>query len=110
MLKIDDRPVKLWELYRAEKKDSLLLLQLGSRFLLLDLDTREIFELPENSLTRVEKNLRLRSAEHSGKRLASSDWYFRDLGRARLVRARLSDEGRVLEIQLPQTPRHRNFY
>ncbi len=110
VLKMDDRPVKLWELYRTDKKESLLLLQLGARFLLLDVSARQVFEIPEKSLSRREKVIHMRFPDHAGVVLSTAEWTFRDLGRARLIRLRLAEEGRWLEIQLPQTPRHRNFY
>ena len=41
--------------------------------------------------------------------LASDEWSVRDAGRARIIRVRLKDEGRLLEVQLPLAPDQR-FY
>ena len=101
VLKIDDRPVKLWEIFRAEKKPNLVLVQLGSRFLFLDTAARQLFELPPQSLERTGKELRMSYPQHAGNLQPTSDWSIRDAGRARIIRIRLPAEGRVLEIQLP---------
>lgn len=58
VLKVDDRPAKSWEVYRAEKKEHLLLVQLGARFLMLDTKAHEIYELDPQRLQRKGKELR----------------------------------------------------
>jgi hypothetical protein len=42
--------------------------------------------------------------------VATADWWMRDAGRARIIRVRLKEEGRVLEVQLPLRPDLRIFY
>ncbi len=110
LLRIDDRPAKLWNVYRAEKKDHLLLVELGRRFLMLDLRDREIYELDPARLERKDKLLLWNGADKPGKPLPTADWLVRDAGRARRIRAKLSSEGRVLEVQLPRLPDLRSLY
>src|ERR1700682_4878568 len=51
LLKIDEKPVKLWTAYRLEKDKiaKRLLLQLGSRYLLIDTEGREVLEFRPES-------------------------------------------------------------
>lgn len=121
VLKIDERPVKIWEIYLTEKRKHWALIQLGARFLLLDADAKEIFELAPQGLERRGSELRWQSdlqaptalpSPQNGQRqlLASEDWTDKHAGRARIIRLRLSAEGRRLEVQLPATPDLRKFY
>ncbi len=106
LLKIDDKPVKLWSLYREEKDKHAkrLLLQLGSRFLLIDTESRQVEEFRPESFERHGKDLRSNRARPPAKLLPTSDWILREAGMVRIIHARLDDEGRVVEIQLPSLP------
>jgi len=110
VLKIDGQPAKLWNVYQAEKKRHLILVQLGRRFLKLDTRAHEVYELGPDQLERKGRELRTKNDEKLDKPLLSADWVVRDAGRARLVRVRLSDEGRILEVQLPLEIDLRSLY
>jgi hypothetical protein len=110
VLKIDERPAKIWNIYRAEKKDHLLLVTLGRRFLMLDVREHEIYELDPAKFERKSKELLWHEADRPAKPLATTDWMVRDAGRARRIRARLADEGRVLEVQVPVQRDLRQLY
>ncbi len=101
VLKIDERPAKIWNVYRAEKRDHLLLVTLGRRFLMLDVKAHQIFELDPTKFERKDKELLWHEADKPSKPLPTADWVVRDAGRARRIRARLAAEGRVLEVQVP---------
>ena len=94
VLKIDERPAKIWNVYRAEKNDHLLLVTLGRRFLMLDVKEHQIFELDPTKFERKDKELLWHEADKPAKPLPTVDWVVRDAGRARRVRARLAAEGR----------------
>jgi len=106
LLKIDEKPVKLWTAYRLEKDKiaKRLLLQLGSRYLLIDTEGREVLEFRPESFEHHGKDLRAGHATPPGKALATSDWILREAGMVRIIHVRLADEGRVIEIQLPSLP------
>lgn len=116
VLKIDERPAKIWNVYTADRRGSKILVQLGQRFLMLDTDAREVRELDPATLKRKGKELRWerKNAEaqsrKSEKLLPSEDWLMRDAGRARRIRVRLAAEGRVLEVQLPLQSDLRSLY
>ncbi len=106
LLKIDEKPVKLWTAYREEKdkKVKRLLLQLGARFLLIDTELREVDEFRSENFEKAGKELRQGKTGPPAKVLATSDWVLREAGFVRIIRTRLVDEGRVVEIQLPSFP------
>lgn len=109
-LRIDDRPVKVWNVYGAEKKEHLILVQLGQRFLLLDTRDRQIFELEPAKLERKDKDLLWNEADRPAKPLPTGDWTVRDVGPARRIRAKLTAEGRALDVQVPIKPDLRQWY
>ncbi len=110
VLKVDDRPARIWNVYRAEKKNHLVLVQLGRRFLMLDSHAHEIYELDPAKLERKDKELLWQEADKPAKPLPTADWSVRDTGPLRRIRATLSEEGRVLEVQVPTKPDLRTLY
>jgi len=110
LLKMDEQPVKLWNIYRADKKPQLVLVQLGSRYLFLDTEAKDLFEVSPDKFERKGKQLQCRPPGETDKPMATSDWVVRSTGRSRLIRVKLTAEGRVLEIHLPQKPDLRSLY
>ena len=119
LLHVDGRAPKIWELYMpAEKKKShLILVQMGARFLLLDTSAKEVFELEPSTVQRkdgalVWEDKREVPAEAQGAQrlLPTEDWVMKSVGRARQIKMRLKEEGRVIEVQLPQMPDLRGLY
>ena len=106
LLKIDEKPVKLWTLYREEKDKHAkrLLLQLGARFLLIDTPSRAVDEFRPESFERHGKDLRQSRSGPPAKVLATGEWVLREAGMVRIIHVRLNDEGRAVEIQLPSLP------
>ncbi len=137
LLKVDGRPAKIWSVYVAQKKEHMVLVQLGRRNLVLDTELREVIEVAPAALQRKGKDLQWERAERANtenteaqrtrredtekntgqeagatedKLVTSADWWIRDAGRARIIRVRLKEEGRVLEVQLPLRPDQRILY
>jgi hypothetical protein len=106
MLKIDEKPVKIWNLYRPEKDKKLrrVLLQLGGRYLQFDTQAREVTEIPPKSFEPHGKDLRMAQKAAPGKTVRTADWLLRDLGSVWRIRTQLSDEGRTVEIDVIKTP------
>jgi len=57
LLRVDDAAPKNWQVYRSDKRKQFLLVQLGARFLLADLQSRRVYELAADTLTRVKDTL-----------------------------------------------------
>jgi hypothetical protein len=110
VLKVDEKPARIWSVYHVDKKDNLLLVALGRRYLLLDIREHQIYELDPAKFERRDKDLLWREADRPAKPLPTDDWTVRDVGPARRIRAKLASEGRVLEVQVPIQPDLRHFY
>src|SRR5579864_9097153 len=50
LLRVNDAPPKEWGVYRTGKKNEPLLLQMGSRFLFIDVHDRQAFELDASKI------------------------------------------------------------
>jgi len=77
---------------------------------MVDYHEREIYELAPEKLERKDKELLWNAADKPSKPMATTEWLVRDAGRVRRIRAKLSDEGRVLEVQVPIQPDLRGLY
>jgi hypothetical protein len=104
VLRIDDRAPKQWSLYHTGKKYDPLLLQLGTRVLVIYVRNQAVYEIPPKLLDHKGEDLLWREADKPEKPLATSDWSTRDIGSAWRVRVTLTEEGRAVDIQVPQTP------
>lgn len=117
-VKLDDKTPLAWNIYQPDKKDKkgakktsdLVLLLLGHRYLLLDLKSRLVYEVPVSSLQPRGTDFESADPPSGSQLVPSSDWTERDVGPAELIRLTLGDYGRVLEVSLPHPPDMRPFY
>src|SRR6202521_1140727 len=110
VLRIDDRAPKQWSLYHSGKKFDPLLLQLGARVLVIYVRNQMVYEIPPAQFEHKGEDLLWREADKPEKPLATSDWSTRDIGSAWRVRVKLTEEGRLVDIQIPQMPDLRGLY
>lgn len=110
ILQIDERPVKIWNLFQAGKKIDPLLLQLGARSLVIYVRNEQIYEIKPEQLQHKGEDLLWRDSDKPAKPLATSDWSTRDIGSALRIRVKLAEEGRSIDIQIPQIPDLRGLY
>jgi hypothetical protein len=110
VLRIDDRAPKQWSLYHSGKKFDPLLLQLGSRVLVIYVRNQMVYEIPPAQIEHKGTDLVWSEANKPEKPLGSSDWSTRDIGSAWRVRVKLTEEGRLVDIQIPQMPDLRGLY
>ena len=101
LLRVDDQPVKNWNIYEESKKGDPLLLAMGNRFLLIEIHDHKIFELPPDKVERKGSDLLWDPAERPAEPLASTDWVIRDVGLAYRVAFRLEAEKHAFDVQLP---------
>jgi hypothetical protein len=104
ILQVDSRAPKEWNVYQPGKKFDPLLLQIGSRFLVIYVRNMEIFEIKPEHLGHKGDNLLWRETDKPEKPLATSDWSTKDVGSASRVLVKLAGEGRTIDIQIPQVP------
>jgi hypothetical protein len=101
LLRVNDHPVSEWNLYQAGKKDNRLLVQMGARYLLIDVTSHQIFEIDPSKIEHKGATLRWDPDEHPDKPLETSDWLVKDVGQAYRFSARLVAENRLLDVQIP---------
>ena len=101
LLRVDDQPVKNWNVYQQNKKGDPLLLEMNNRFLLIQVHDRKVFELSPAKIERKSNELLWDPADLPAEPLATSDWVIKDVGFAYRIGARLVAEKRVLDLQLP---------
>jgi hypothetical protein len=104
ILQVDSRAPKLWNVFQAGKKIDPLLLQLGSRYLVIYVRNMEVYEIKPEQLEHKGDDLLWREADKPAKPMATSDWSTKDVGSASRILVKLASEGRVINIQIPQVP------
>jgi hypothetical protein len=101
LLRVDGRPLTDWNLYQDGKKTNPLLVQMGSRYLLIDGRAKQVFELPPAKIGRKGTDLLWDPTDRPDKPLETSDWLVRDVGLAYKIVVKLVAEGHVIDVQLP---------
>jgi len=110
LLEIDSKPAKLWTLYyvKKDRKEQRFMLQIGSRYLMIDTQLRLITEFDSKEFTRKGVNYEMPREARGRIVLPSQDWVLRDVGTAFLIQIKLKEEGRMIQIELPKWPDFRN--
>ena len=101
---VDSRAPKEWNVFQPGKKLDPLLVQIGSRYLVVYVRNMEVYELKPELLEHKGEDLLWRESDKPEKPLPTSDWSTKDIGSASRVLVKLVDEGRVVDIQIPQVP------
>lgn len=104
LLRVNDTPPKEWGVYRTGKKNEPLVLQIGSRFLLIQSHDHQVFELDPAKIERKSKELLWSPADRPAKPLVTSDWLVDDIGAAFVIKVKLDAENAVVDLQLPHPP------
>ncbi len=104
ILQVDSRAPKVWNVFQPGKKFDPLLLQLGSRYLVIYVRNMQVYEIKPEQLEHKGDDLLWREADKPAKPMATSDWSTKDVGSASRILVKLADEGRVINIQIPQMP------
>lgn len=104
ILQVDSRAPKIWNVFQAGKKTDPLLLQIGNRFLVIYVRNMQVYEIKPEQLEHKGETLLWREADKPAKATPTSDWSTKDVGSAFRILLKLADEGRVVNIQIPQMP------
>ena len=104
ILQVDSRAPKLWNVFQAGKKFDPLLLQIGSRYLVIYVRNKEVYEIKAEQLGHKGYDLLWREADKPANPAHTSDWSTKDVGSAMRILVKLADEGRLIDIQIPQVP------
>jgi hypothetical protein len=101
LFRVNDAPVKEWGVYQTGKKRDPLLLQMNNRFLLIRIHDRQLFEVDPAKVQHKTDELLWDPSDHPAHPLATTDWNASDTEAVYRIRAELSSEDRLLDIELP---------
>jgi hypothetical protein len=101
LLRVNDQPVKNWNVYEENKKGDPLLLAIGDRYLLILVHERKIFEIAPAKIDHKGGELLWDPATLPAEPLATTEWLIKDVGFAYRLGVRLVAENRVVDLQLP---------
>lgn len=110
LLRVDDRPVKDWNVYQVGKKTDPLLLQMNGRFLLIEVRSKRIFEIDPAKIAHKGDDLLFDPNDHPAQPLDTSNWVVRDVGLAYRFSAKLTAEKHILDLQIPHPLDVRGIY
>jgi hypothetical protein len=109
VFKLDGQPAKNWTIYGTKKRD-LVLVELGRRFLMLDVKAKEVYEINPSAIEQKGDERRSPRAGKAFVLLPSGQWDVRDVGAAKQIHLELTDEGHSLDIELPHPVDLRGVY
>jgi hypothetical protein len=101
LFRVNDAPVKVWGVYQTGRKRDPLLLQMDNRFILIKIHDRQLFEIDPSKIQHKTDELLWDPSDHPAQPLATSDWDANDTEAVFQIRAKISAEARLLDIQLP---------
>ena len=95
----EDAP-KSWNLYFSSKR-GVLLLRLWKRYLLIDRNTQQVFDVdPEKIVTKGDE-IEFSAEDNPSQPAGITDWRERDIGTMHRLRFRFGEKGSYLDIQTP---------
>jgi hypothetical protein len=87
-----------------------LLLRMWKRYLLVDLNEQQVFDIDPGTVTVEAERVLWAIADKPKEELDVSDWKERNVGSVDRVRFRLPKQGPVIELQLPIRPDGKSAY
>src|ERR1700736_1096512 len=100
ILRYNDDARASWNIYHGEKK-GLLLVRLWRRYLLVNAQEQEVYEIDPAKVKAQGENVEWSPADVPAEPIETSEWKARDVGPVRRVRFRFGKAGNFLDIQLP---------
>ena len=109
ILRFNDEAPNSWNIYHCEKK-GLLLVRLWKRYLFIDVEEEEVYDLDPQKVTVAGDNVIWSFSDLPDDPINTPDWSDRNIGRMQRVRFRLGKDGHFLELQLPYDINGRPIY
>ena len=109
IVKIDDGPPKSWNMYHIEKR-GVLLLRIWKRYLLIDLNQQEVYDIDPSTVSPQANSVTWSLADKPSDPLDITEWKERDVGAVERLRFRLPKQGAMVELQIPLRPDGKSAY
>jgi hypothetical protein len=109
IVKINDGPPLSWNMYHAEKH-GVLLLRIWHRYLLIDLNQQEVFDIDPKTVVQQGETVQWSHTDKPSEPLDVSDWKERDVGGMDRLRFGLPKQRGTIELQIPLRPDGKTLY
>jgi hypothetical protein len=111
-LKLENKTPLTWNVYQTEKKKqtNLVLVQLGRRYLALDIKGKVAYYVFPSDLQPRGPDFESGDLFVASRVMPTTAWTVRDVGPAEMIKLTLGDYGRALDVELPHMPDLRAFY
>src|SRR5580704_3154593 len=111
-LKLENKTPLQWNVYQTEKKKeaNLVLVQLGRRYMALDIRGKVAYYVFPSDLHAKGPDLESGNLFVQSRVMPTTAWTVRDVGPAEMIKLTLGDYGRALDVELPHMPDLRAFY
>jgi hypothetical protein len=111
-LKLEDKTPLQWNVYQTERKKeaSLVLVQLGRRYMALDIRGKVAYYVFPSDLQAKGADFESGNLFVQSRVMPTTGWTVRDVGPAEMIKLTLGDYGRALDVDLPHMPDVRAFY
>lgn len=107
-VKIDQTTPLTWAVYQPGKGDkldkklsNLVLVLAGHRYLLIDLKSKQVYEIPLKQVRVQGEECETNDLAESSILIPTSDWTWRNVGPAELYHLTMGDYGLALQLTLP---------
>jgi hypothetical protein len=104
----EDAP-KSWNLYFSSKR-GVLLLRLWKRYLLIDRNTQQVFDVDPEKIIAKGDEIEFSLEDNPSQPADITDWRERDIGSMHRLRFRFGEKGSYLDIQTPLKANGTPFY
>lgn len=101
VLKLDNHPVKNWDILQPDKNRNLVLVQVEKRWFVFQLKEKRIYSVERSQFRADGENLVGPPPGHDTPLVKTDGWDSHDVGPAQQITVRLADTGEVLTIELP---------
>lgn len=109
IVKFNEEAPQSWNLYHSEKR-GLLLFRLWKRYMLIDLNEEEVYDIDPQKIKQQGDDLEWNLSETPDQPIEISEWKTRGVGNVERVRFRFGKNGHFLELQIPLRPDGKSLY
>lgn len=101
LLKLNNHPVKTWNVLQADKNHKLVLVQVSADWYVLDLKRKRAYKVQGRDYVAHGENLVGPEPDEHTPRMKTDGWDSHDIGPAQQVTVRFAATGDVLAVELP---------
>ncbi len=101
VLKMNNRPVKIWNIYQPDKKHDLMLVQVGQNWFVFNLKQKRVYRVERSDFQTRGDSLAGPEPDAKTPVVKTTAWDAHDIGPAEEISVRLSTTGDMLAIELP---------